>query len=85
MSAPLSYPQSGRFVVCPVSELLQTLPEIQQRIVWADALNPGGKLPAAALAREFKVTPGAIRVYRKRALDRLRRKLKERQTATTRS
>ncbi|MEZ5299644.1 MAG: sigma-70 family RNA polymerase sigma factor [Verrucomicrobiales bacterium] len=56
-------------------EALQALPEVQRRIVWADALHAGGPAPSDALAEELGIPPGTVRVYRKRALDRLRRAL----------
>ena len=55
-----------------IREVLKKLPEIQQRIIWADALCPDGPVPSGQLAKEFGIPPGTVRVYRKRALDRIR-------------
>ncbi len=62
-----------------IREVLKQLPEIQQRIVWADALCPDGPIPSGQLAKEFGIPSGTVRVYRKRALDRIRSEI-EKQT-----
>ena len=62
-----------------IREVLKKLPEIQQRIVWADALCSDGPVPSGQLAKEFGIPPGTVRVYRKRALDRIRAEI-EKQT-----
>ena len=60
-----------------VRELIQQLPEKQRKIIWADALSRSGNIPADDLARELDIPPGTVRVYRKRALDKLRALLTE--------
>ena len=60
-----------------VRELIQQLPEKQRKIIWADALSRSGNIPADDLARELGIPPGTVRVYRKRALDKLRALLTE--------
>jgi RNA polymerase sigma factor (sigma-70 family) len=59
-------------------EIIATLPALQRRILWADALNPDGPVASETLAAELKITPGAVRVYRKRGLDRLRSEMEKR-------
>ena len=62
-----------------VRELIAALPETQRRIIWADAQHEHGPTPSKDLARELDIPLGTVRVYRKRALDRLRRELEKRQ------
>jgi len=59
-------------------ELLAILPEAQRRIVQADADSPEGLLPSQVLADELGIPASTVRVYRRRALERLRRELTER-------
>jgi RNA polymerase sigma factor (sigma-70 family) len=56
---------------------VERLPENQRKIIWADALSRDGNIPAEDLARELGIPPGTVRVYRKRALDKLRKLLTE--------
>ena len=60
-----------------VRELVDSLPEKQRKIIWADALSRSGNIAAEDLARELGIPPGTVRVYRKRALDKLRKLLTE--------
>ena len=62
-----------------VREIIAALPEAQRRIVWADAQHRHGPTPSKDLARELEIPVGTVRVYRKRALDRIRRELEDRQ------
>jgi RNA polymerase sigma-70 factor (ECF subfamily) len=62
-----------------VRGLIDALPEVQRRIVWADALCPdGGPASSEWLATELGIPTGTVRVYRKRGLDRLRTLMTER-------
>lgn len=56
-------------------ELLALLPDLQRRIVLADAESPDGTVASHQLARELGIPPGTVRVYRRRALERLRREM----------
>ena len=56
-------------------QLLGKLPEPQRRILWADALSSSGPVPTADLARELNLSRGTVRVYRAKALARLRSEL----------
>ncbi|MGK0189437.1 MAG: RNA polymerase sigma factor (sigma-70 family) [Verrucomicrobiales bacterium] len=56
-------------------EVLGKLPEAQRRILWADALSPSGPVPTVDLARELNLSRGTVRVYRTKALARLRKEL----------
>lgn len=62
-----------------VRGLIDALPEVQRRIVWADALcSDGGPASSEWLAAELGIPTGTVRVYRKRGLDRLRALMTER-------
>lgn len=56
-------------------EVLAELPEPQRRILWADALSSSGPVPTVDLARELNLSRGTVRVYRAKALARLRNEL----------
>ena len=58
--------------------IVQSLPEIQQRIVWAFALSPDGEVNAAALGHELGYAASTIRVYLKRAKDQIRLQMEKR-------
>ena len=58
-----------------VREVVEQLPEVQRRIVWADALSRDGPASSQLLSRELKIPPGTVRVYRKRAMDKIRQEL----------
>lgn len=60
-----------------IRSLVGQLPEIQRKIIWADALSRDGNIAAEDLALELEIPPGTVRVYRKRALDKLRKLLTE--------
>ena len=56
-----------------IRAIVAGLPEKQRKIIWADALSRDGNIAAEDLGRELDIPPGTVRVYRKRALDRLRK------------
>jgi RNA polymerase sigma factor (sigma-70 family) len=58
-------------------ELLALLPENQRRIVMADADSPDGLVASQSLATELGIPPSTVRVYRRRALERLRREIEQ--------
>ena len=69
-------------------ELVAVLREIvndffakQRQIVWADALHSNGPVSSETLADELGIPAGTVRVYRKRALDRIRKELHKRNLA----
>ncbi len=62
-------------------ELLALLPENQRRIVLADANSHDGTVASGVLAKELGIPPSTVRVYRRRALERLRREIEERELA----
>lgn len=62
-------------------ELLALLPENQRRIVLADADSPDGVVASQSLANELGIPPSTVRVYRRRALERLRREIEQRELA----
>ncbi len=56
-----------------VHDVMNELPEVQRRILWADALCPdGGPANSEWLAAELGIPAGTVRVYRKRGLEKLR-------------
>ena len=62
-----------------VRGLIDALPEVQRRILWADALcSDGGPASSDWLAAELGIPTGTVRVYRKRGLERLRAIMTER-------
>lgn len=58
-------------------ELVDLLPETQRRIVLADADSPDGTIASQILANELGIPPSTVRVYRRRALERLRREIEQ--------
>ncbi len=56
-------------------ELLALLPENQRRIVLADADSRDGVVASHDLSKELGIPPSTVRVYRRRALERLRREI----------
>jgi RNA polymerase sigma factor (sigma-70 family) len=62
-------------------ELLALLPDNQRRIVLADADSPDGLVASQNLAQELGIPPSTVRVYRRRALERLRREIEQRELA----
>ncbi len=59
-------------------EIVADLPEKQRQIVMADAATKEGTASSQLLGTEMKVPASTIRVYRKRAMDRIRKELAER-------
>ena len=59
-------------------ELLALLPENQRRIVLADADSRDGVVASHDLAKELGIPQSTVRVYRRRALERLRREIQQR-------
>ena len=66
-------PEADPALVEKIRIAVEALPENQRRIVWADALCADGNIAAEDLARELGIPKGTVRVYRKRALDKLRK------------
>ncbi len=61
-------------------ELLALLPEKQRRIVLADAESRDGIVASHDLAKELGIPQSTVRVYRRRALERLRREIEQLET-----
>lgn len=61
-----------------VREIVGGLSEVQRRIVMADAATRDGTACSQMLSEELGLPPGTVRVYRKRAMDRIRRELRQR-------
>lgn len=59
-------------------EIVAALPDTQRRIITADAATQDGTACSRTLGCELNLPPATIRVYRKRALDRIRRELSQR-------
>lgn len=57
--------------------LIEQLPDSQRRILLADASTRDGVAPSRELAAELGIPPASVRVYRRRALDRLRRAIEQ--------
>lgn len=59
-------------------EVLATLSEKQRRIVLADAASREGKVPSQELSDELGIPPATVRVYRRRAIAKLRKEMDRR-------
>ena len=59
-------------------EVLATLSEKQRRIVLADAASKEGKVPSQELSDELGIPPATVRVYRRRAIEKLRKEMDRR-------
>ena len=55
--------------------IVDELPDAQRRIILADAASRDGKVSSEHLSQELGIPPGTVRVYRRRALARLRNEL----------
>ncbi len=65
-------------LVAALRDIVSHLPEKQRKIVWADALHPSGTVSSETLSAELGIPAGTVRVYRKRALDRIRKEMQKR-------
>jgi RNA polymerase sigma factor (sigma-70 family) len=61
-----------------IREIVASLPETQRRIVLADALARDDIACSQRLAEDLGIPAATVRVYRKRALDKVRAELKRR-------
>lgn len=59
-------------------EVLKLLPEAQRRILLADAESTDGKVASQDLASELGIPASTIRVYRRRALEKVRSEMDRR-------
>lgn len=59
-------------------EIVADLPEKQRYIVMADAATPEGTASSQLLGAELGIPDSTVRVYRKRAMDRIKRELEKR-------
>ena len=59
-------------------EILKLLPDAQRRILLADAESTDGKVASQALASELGIPAATIRVYRRRALEKVRSEMDRR-------
>lgn len=69
-------PLSRRSVL--LKEILADLPERQRRIVMADALARDRVASSEFLAKELDMPASSVPVYRKRAMDKIRREMRKR-------
>lgn len=59
-------------------EVLKLLPEAQRKILLADAESTDGKVASQSLASELGIPASTIRVYRRRALEKVRAEMDRR-------
>jgi RNA polymerase sigma factor (sigma-70 family) len=59
-------------------QIVNSLPEVQQKIIWAFALAPEGEINAPMIGRELGYPAGTIHVYRNRARDKIRAEMRKR-------
>lgn len=74
-AAPVRAPSA---VELQLREIVACLPEAQRKIVQADAAARDDTACSQRLAEELGVTASSVRVYRKRAMDRIRQELRNR-------
>jgi RNA polymerase sigma factor (sigma-70 family) len=60
-----------------LNQCMSNLNESSRYILWADACSHGEVVPSEILARELDMSESAVRVARKRGLDKLRSGMKE--------
>ncbi|MDA1013150.1 MAG: RNA polymerase sigma factor [Planctomycetota bacterium] len=63
---------ADRQMILRLREILETLPAAQRQIVLADAQSREGKASSRELSDELGIPASTVRVYRKRALERIR-------------
>ena len=61
-----------------LKEIIDQLPDAQRKIITADSIARDDVASSGWLAEELSMSPSTIRVYRKRAMDRIRKALRER-------
>lgn len=61
-----------------LQEILRSLPEAQRRIILADAVSTDGKVPSQDLSNELGIPASTVRVYRRRAIERIRSEMDRR-------
>jgi len=59
-------------------DILASLSEAQRTIVMADAASRDGTANNAWLAKELELAPSSVRVYRRRALEKIRNEMRKR-------
>ncbi len=60
-----------------VRKILEALPDVQRRILKADAHARDGKAETRALAAELGLPVGTVRIYRKRGIDRMKEEMRK--------
>ncbi len=65
--------EASRELLTQLREIINSLPDAQRQIVLADAQSREGKASATDLSTELGIPPSTVRVYRKRALERIRK------------
>ncbi|NQV27754.1 MAG: RNA polymerase sigma factor [Rhodopirellula sp.] len=71
-------PQNTRPIGDDLIEVLKLLPEAQRKILLADAESSNGKVASRGLASELGIPASTIRVYRRRALEKVRSEMDRR-------
>jgi RNA polymerase sigma factor (sigma-70 family) len=69
---------SDRQIVKELRQILNGLPEAQRRILLADAASPEGKVSSQDLSNELGIPASTVRVYRRRAIQHLRKEMDHR-------
>jgi len=60
-----------------LSKIIKNLPDKERYIVMADARSPEGKADTGYLADELGIPTGTVRVYRKRAMDKIKEEFRK--------
>jgi RNA polymerase sigma factor (sigma-70 family) len=61
-----------------LKEIVDSLPEKHRHIIWSDACAKDEVADAGQLGDELEIAAGSVRVYRKRAMEAIRKKMRER-------
>ena len=71
-------PKAPSAVQMELREIVAGLSDVQRSIVMADAATRDGTACSATLGEELKIPASTVRVYRKRAMDKIKKELKAR-------
>jgi len=77
MELPSDVPQPTQLTM-DLRDIIEQLPQAQRHIITADAMAKDTVASSDWLSEELSMKPSTIRVYRKRAMDQIRKQLKER-------
>lgn len=74
---PIGEGESDSKMIKDLMECVERLPEKWRQIIWSDACSSNGVSPSQLLSKDLRLSQSSIRVYRKSAMDQLRRYMEE--------